>query len=241
MLQVPSWALDAPGEAHILPGRRRPVNVPLAAHSEFWRVVGDEVWTCNTPPFYSYDKAALRELQQLDPSLRAVWRKQAWLPPGEMAQYVVAVHFGIARRVVTARSGWRPFKIEPLTGSAEKPPNFVEFIFSGNRVNGGPAEYQPFDMEAALFMLSQFTGNQRPEEVEEDWYQSRLRERERADRERARRADPMGQILGHASRTVLGDLSAADEKEIADYLAVQRARRRGKVGTVAPMVLLGRS
>lgn len=243
MVYIPSWVLESPGDAAMLPGRRPSVRVPIAEKINFWRfATREDFYTCVTPPFYSYDPVALRVAQELDRDVRIVWRKQLWHPPNERTRTVQIVHVGIARYVPYTRNKIRllPY-VEMPNGSGEPAPNLIEFIFAGDPIEpGGPQEYQPFDMEAAKTLQEMFSGHKSPAQVDEEWYQYKIREQERAQRERARQLEASEEILKHADKA-LADLSPADEDDIKRLLADRKRKRREKnTGLSNPFVLLGR-
>jgi hypothetical protein len=242
-MRIPQWVLDEPGEAVMLPRRLAPRKVALSKPVDFWRLATrEDFYTTITPPLYSFDENALKLARTVCPDIQVIWRKQLWHPPGERTATVQVVHVGIARYVPYTRNKVRLLHhVERPAGSTVSAPNLIEFIFADDAKDpGGPQGYQPFDMEGAHLLVSMFSGDKTPAEVDEEHYQRKLAAEARRQKAISEHMAASEEILRHADKA-LADLTTADEHDIMRLQAEERRKHRETgTGLIKPFALLGR-
>ncbi len=120
--------------------------------------LGDDRYTCVSPPGYEKDPAVTAAIRAFDPGIIPFWRVQRWLLDDGLERLVV--HHGIARYYPFPRHLRRHIHFEMPAVPTHETPNFLDAVFEDQTTvefyRGGPGAYVAWDWLVYAWCRKQF-------------------------------------------------------------------------------------
>lgn len=211
----------------------------MALPDSYWKL-GDDQYTCVSPPGYEKDPAVTAAIHVFDPGMIPIWRVQLWRFPGS-TEVTRVVHHGIGRYYPVPRYIRKPFRVELPADAHSEPPNFLDAILEDDSTlqykKGGPGGYIPWDWHLYRWCRGMF--DQMTVEKWED------RQRKREDRRQVEIARSLEEI--EYKRKQIEPYLMKKAAEISDgdwsrYLEYAWGiGKKDKLKAPKPYVFLGRS
>ncbi len=196
-----------------------------------WRILCDkwgesDFYTCIPPVDRPMDPVWVKEVHAFDPSAIFLWRKQLYLPPGEVLPVMVC-HNAMGRYVACPRRELQLFHVEMPPGAKHPPPNELLWVWEKFddclMHEGGPGAYMPWDGDIVRYLRRDFIVMTPANEIDRTLTRRRAEKKLRLQKEKAEIA------LGRADLDAWIDRQLAkpgdNTQALREYNEMRRVKR----------------